>query len=131
MTLKVTREKDRRAMLQIVKAILAQCPDARMLDTDYCGPRECGVQFEHEDGLHVTVEFDGDSRLDREGNFCLAWNTRGKAKISEAFGSSQRASVNPHHHGKCTAFANGFDDLCAMLVRAVHMFRSKTAYRAE
>ena len=84
-------------------------------------------------GVGVGVEFDGDSYLDRSGKFCLAWHTLSgsSVKLSPRFGWVARASVNPHHFGKCTAFAYGFDDLLSQLRDCLLCIQSGAAFQEE
>lgn len=135
MELKVTRAADRKIMAKTVYGILAKVAAPYILlfaHPDECGEREVGVSFEHATGLRVNVSFDGDDSQDREGCFCMAWNSsyRRSAPISDKFGIAMQASVNPHHFSKCTAFADGFQDLCDKLEIAVAMMNDGTAFRA-
>jgi hypothetical protein len=138
--LTVSRAKDREAMAKTVREIFALSPDSDIeLRDGYLSKRSIAIEFRHHLGLAVTVEFDGDSQQDRAGQFCLAWHISGKfvaetytrpeSKISEAFGVAMRSTVNQYHHAKCTAFADGFEDLCSKLRAAVAMLNDGTAYR--
>jgi hypothetical protein len=140
MKLTVTRAQDREAMARIVREIFAAAPDCNVeTRPGYLGERSIAVEFRHARGLAVTVEFDGDSHLDRAGEFCMAWHISGafvddvyvpaEAQISDAFGAAMRSTVNPYHHRKCTAFGEGFDDLCSKLRTAISMLLYNTAYR--
>ena len=137
-TLKVTRTKDRAAMAAIVHDIFSTAARIAALETipegeNSLSPRRCAVEFTHGRGIAVSVEFDGDSSMDRAGTFCMAWHTivDTDARMSEAFGRAVCGSVNPRHFSKCTTFAHGFDDLCATLHRAVDCLNSGEAYDAE
>jgi hypothetical protein len=127
----VTKAADRKAMAEIVRNILHEANGSKVQDYEFCGPRETGVEFEHLAGLSVTITLDGDDRQDREGTFCMAWHmsTRSPERISDAFGIAMQAPVNQFHHCKCTAFAEGFEDLCAKLRMAVTMLNDGRAYR--
>lgn len=65
--------------------------------------------------LHCTVEFEGGPFNTQPNYFCLPWYVPGKERLSRRFGVVAGAEVNPHHRGKCTAFADGFDDLLIAL----------------
>lgn len=134
----VRRAADRQLMARKIFAILSAAGRVAILD-DYFGPRSIAVDFAHNGGLAVTVTFEADDPQDICGQFCLAWHISGGfdasgawadpcSQISAAFGAAMRASVNPHHRRKCTAFAIGFDDLCAKLTSAVSMLHDGTAY---
>lgn len=136
-TLKVTRAKDRAAMAETVRAIFAASPNGTVTvepdGSNSIVPRRTSVSFVHAGGIAVHVEFDGDSAMDREGSFCMPWHTitNTDACMSNAFGFAVHGSINPHHFSKCTTFANGFDDLCKTLRRAVECLDSGAAYDAE
>lgn len=127
--MKVTRASDREAMAQRIEKI-ALALGAACKRGEYPGPREIAVDITAAQGLGVTVSFDGDSGLDREGHFCLAWHIDHEhdTRLTEAFGESQRASVNPHHRAKCTAFGEGFADLQAKLSKGLMLAKSGEAF---
>ena len=136
--LSVSRAKDRATMAQIVHDILATSTNIMKLNVDVDGtnsicPRRTVVEFVHGGGGAVHIEFDGDSSLDREGIFCMPWHMilDTDARFADAFGLAVGGSINPHHYGKCTTFASGFDDLCQSLGRAIDCLDSGEAYDAD
>lgn len=138
MTFKVTKAKDRAAMAAIVRDIFATSTNVRDLTVEADGsnsiaPRRTTVEFTHGRGIALNVEFDGDSQLDREGVFCMPFHTivDTDACLSDAFGAVVGGSINPHHFGKCTVFAQGFDELCETLRKAVASMDSGHAYDAD
>lgn len=134
MRFSVTKAKDREVMAQIVEAIFVSATSIRSLSIESEGARRIAVRFTHGRGAAVRVEFDGDSRQDRDGEFCMPWHI--DSSISDAcfddlFGLSTGGTVNQHHFSKCTAFADGFDDLCERLRQAVAMLDSGEGYSDE
>ena len=137
-TLSVTRAADRAVMAETVRTILAASNFASLTiepenpESTLTARRRC-VEYTHAGGIAVTIEFDGDSPMDREGTFCMAWHIGAKsdACMSDAFGRAVHGSINPHHFGKCTTFAHGFEELCETLSRAVACLDSGAAYDAE
>ena len=134
----VSKAKDRATMAQIVRDIFAASSNVGSLQIEGDGsnsivPRRTSVEFVHGLGIAVTVEFDGDSSLDREGAFCMPWHTivDTDARLSDAFGRCVGGSINSSHFGKCTVFAHGFDELCETLRRAVACLDSGEAYDAQ
>lgn len=127
----VTKAADRVAMAREVRNTLAACKDiARLEIVDGFGARSVRVEFAHSGGISVNVEFDGDDNMDRRDDFCMAWHMTGNrdAGMTYAFGRAAGGEVNPHHRRKCTAFAEGFDDLCVKLSRVIAALNSGQAY---
>jgi hypothetical protein len=138
--LSAAHKADRLVMADKIYEILSACQSAETKHIRWAGKRAVAVSFRHDNGMAVTVEFDGDSAQDREGVFCMAWHVSGwyegetyisheNTQYSEGFGLAMNCSVNPFHRRKCTAFAYGFDDLCRKLTRAVEMFNDGSAVR--
>ncbi len=82
---------------------------------DSIPPRRVEVFIEGPRGLCVWIDFDGQSR--QPDCYCMPWyiSSDSDARLSDHFGRLAGASVNPHHFAKCTAFAEGFDELCRRL----------------
>lgn len=81
--------------------------------------------------LSVNLDFDGSRWNTMPDYFCLAWNVATgdrEARLSSRFGIVAGASVNPHHRRKCTAFADGFDDLLGALREAFALVDSREAF---
>jgi hypothetical protein len=119
----------------MVHGIFAQSTNIAKLDIERDGsnsmfPRRSTVHFVHGGGVAVHIEFDAESSLDRDGIFCMPWYTilNTDACLSDAFGLAVGGSINPHHFGKCTVFADSFDELCETLRKAVACLDSGEAY---
>lgn len=109
--LSVSRARDRAIMAQRV-ADLAQSLGATA-EIEPMGDRELWVKIRAARGLCLTVDFDGDSRQQREGVWVLSWHiaTDSDACLDDSFGGS----VNPHHFSKATYIGRGFDGLFGLL----------------
>lgn len=117
--LNVSRRVDRRVMAKAV-AGLAKEPWTATLIAREDGPdahpifdkRRTDVTLKGPRGLTVTVDFRGDSKLQREGTFVLSWHgVEDGAKLNP----DQFQSVNQFHWHKATDVAEGFPMLLKVL----------------
>lgn len=129
MSLNVARKADREIMAQrlnklVLDAGFATWPE----DPALLGPREFMLHIAADD-LRLSVDFDGDSRQQREGVWVLAWHiaSNSDAKMTEAFASAAGADVNPFHRRKCTSVAYGFEALLAQVAAVLELVREGKA----
>jgi hypothetical protein len=129
MKLSAAKAADRERMAQAVEALADELGVAH--EREGHNSREICVKTELR-GVGVWLTFDGDDSQDKRGEFCLAWcmNYKSEGRLTDAFGILQRASVNPHHRRKCTAFAEGFDDLLVNLRKGWECINSGDAFIA-
>lgn len=99
------RAADRIKLAAIVKAV------CQKHGASYCALTEgrmirCEISL---DGVRAGIEFDGDAERQLLDNYCVPWNS--DKRLAPAFAAVADASVNPHHHMKCTAFYAGAERL--------------------
>jgi hypothetical protein len=127
--LSVARAKDREAMaLLIEETVKAHGGIAARVAAGLSGLREIRLEIRAANGLTCGLELDGDSRMDHGGEFCLPWFLRGNARMSDEFDRVAGSSVNPFHRQKCTAFANGFDDLLTKIAAVLDCVAAGEAF---
>ena len=127
--LSVARAKDREVMAALIEeTVKAHGGIAVRAAAGLCTLREIRIEIQSANGLSCGIDLDGDSHMDRDGMFCLPWFLRGNARMSDEFGRVAGAEVNSYHRQKCTAFANGFDDLLAKIAAVLDCVASGEAF---
>lgn len=127
-----TRRVDRMVMLNIVAALVVEC-GARVIEREdepgcFLGTRACLVTLETENGLRLTVDFDGAST--QPNIHVLSWyiatdHKWDAVKLAPGFAPS----VNPYHWHKATDICEGFESLCATLRKRLASARDGTAFQ--
>lgn len=127
-----TRKADRMTMLDVVVALIVEC-GARVIEREgeHAGlprKRRCLVTLEAENGLRLTVDFDGASS--QPNIHVLSWYIATDHKwdaVKPAPGFAP--SVNPCHWHKATDICEGFESLCATLRKRLASARDGTAFQ--
>lgn len=124
--LNVAREKDREAMAAAVIA-LVQPPWTWRREDRIWSPRHVSAELLGPRGLSVAVEFDGDSKQDREGTFLLHWHgVQEPCKLARSFAPS----VNECHWHKATDVCDGLEDLLETLKQRMASVVDGSAFQA-
>ena len=128
--LSVARAKDREAMaLLLEETVKLHGGTATRVTADLCGPREIRLEIQSANGLACVIELDGNSRMDRAGEFFLPWYiSRSNVRMSNAFGRVAGSSVNQCHRQKCTTFSKDFDDLLLKIAAVLDCVTSGEAF---
>lgn len=75
-------------------------------------------------GLRAGIDFE--RRSCQPDVFIIPWNTEGSIRLRPEFASGH---VNPHHFGKATLVAYGFEDLCMQLEHGLQLAKSGEAFQ--
>lgn len=127
--LSVTRSSDREKMAQAVESLCSEY-GALCERSEYSGKRAILLHITIKD-LTVSIEFDGDSQMDREGTFCMPWRValgRPDLRMSDTFGCAVGGSVNPYHRHKCTAFSCDFPNLLQRIENGFMVIKNGSAF---
>lgn len=124
--LNVAREKDRKIMASIVVGLI-QPPWVWVRSDRLWSPREVAIDLAGPRGLKVRVEFNGDSKQDREGTFLLHWHgVQEPYKLARSFAPS----VNECHWHKATDVCDGLEDLLETLKQRMASAVDGSAFQA-
>lgn len=114
--LTVSRAADRAKMAERLATLARSLGAEATIEAAPLSERGVVVRIVAARGLCLNVDFDGDSRQQREGVWVLSWHMGLKtdACLADSFGGN----VNPHHHRKATYIGRGFEGLGGVLGQA-------------
>lgn len=116
------RKADRAYMAQKV-IDLARSYGAEVERSEFVEPGDHRIEIDC-NGLRAGIDFE--RRSCQPNVFIIAWNTRGSIRLRPEFAPG---NVNPHHFGKATLVAYGFEDLCIQLERGLQLAQSGEAFQ--
>jgi len=117
------RKADRAYMAQKISD-LARSYGATVERGEFVDPGDHRIEIEI-NGLRVGVDFE--RRSIQPDVFVLPWNTTGKVRLRPEFAPG---NVNPHHFGKATLVAYGFEDLCGQIEHGLRLAQSGEAFQS-
>lgn len=119
------KKADRAIMAERLIALAVECGAKAEIEDWYprVHPRGVLVRIVGPRGLEVGIDFDGESS--QPDTICLPWciSVDSNARLANTFGD-----VNQFHHRKCTAFAEGFDDLLRQVRRGLELANNGAAF---
>lgn len=126
------RKADREAMAKHVIELAVQRGASVSVNEIMTRDRRIQVDIEGSQGITLSVDFDGESW--QPDTFVLTWNIASRFDTRFGYGiirCGAARSVNDCHHQKATAVADGFLDLCGVVIAGLDAAASGEAFDDE
>jgi hypothetical protein len=129
--LSARRAKDREVMAERLLALVKQAGATASRRTfNPCRERAIVLDIEAARGLRVSVALDGDRKSGCDPDVhLLSWHFATGQRAARLNPATLACSVHPHHFGKATDVARGFEELCRKLECTLRRAQDGTAFQ--